>query len=79
MHSLYIHIEGLESAMCEVEEMPNLTDSIIICRNPRRRDGKDLSYLLPDVTTMILPIRRVVFIEVLSDAEEEDFETFIRE
>lgn len=79
MISIYIHIEGLESALVDVEELPKPEDSLIVCRNPRRRDGKDLSYLLPDVNMMLLPINRVTFIEVFSEAEEDDIETFIRE
>ncbi len=79
MITLYVHIEGLDTALVEVETMPNLTDTMLICKNPRRRDGKDLPYILPDVNTMILPMNRVMFIEVMTAEEEEEFETFIRE
>lgn len=79
MIQLYVHIEGLDTALAEVDALPNLTDTILICKNPRRRDGKDLPYLQPDVTTMILPMNRVTFIEVMTAEEEEEFETFIRD
>lgn len=79
MITLYVHLEGLETALLEVEALPTPTDTCIVGRNPRRRDGKDLPYLLSDVSTIILPMTRVTFIEVLTDEAEDDFETFIRE
>lgn len=79
MITLYLHIEGIENALVEVERLPELTDTVIIGKNPRRRDGKDLPYVLPEVATLIVPLTRILFIEVMSEAQEDDFETFIRE
>lgn len=79
MITVYVHIEGLETSLMEIEEMPTVTDTLLIGKNPRRRDGKDLPFILPDVTTIVIPLIKVLFIEVLSQEEEEDFETFIRE
>jgi len=79
MITLYLHIEGLETSVVEVEEMPAKTDTVIVGYNARRRDNKELPYLLKDVTTMIIPMTRIVFIEVLSDDKDDEFETFIRE
>jgi hypothetical protein len=77
--TLYVHIEGLETAMMEVDQMPDITSTCIVGRNPRRRDGKDLPYVYAEVNTIIIPMNRVTFIEVMSEAQEEEFETFIRE
>lgn len=79
MITLYVHVEGLETSLLEVEQLPNPTDTILIGRNPRRRDGKDLPHILPEVNTVIIPMNRIVFIEVLSAEEQEEIETFIRE
>ena len=79
MITLYVHIEGLETTLMEVDELPNVTDTLLIGRNPRRRDGKDVSFIMQEVNTLILPINRVVFIEVMTDEQEEEIETFIRE
>jgi len=74
-----VHIEGLETTVLDVEALPNPGDTSIIGRNPRKRDGKDVDYLQQGVNTIILPMRRIVFIEVFTDEREEEFETFIRE
>ena len=77
MHTLLIHLTGEEPIMAEVEELPKVTDIAIFCINPRRRDGKELHYVLPEVQTIIVPIQRVNFIEVMpSGAEEEIISPF---
>ena len=79
MITIYVHLEGLENTLVDIEELPAVTDTLLVGRHPRRRDGKDVEYMLPNVNTLIIPIGRIMFIEVLSDELEEEFETFIRE
>jgi hypothetical protein len=79
VYTLYVHIEGLENTLLEVEELPAPTDVILVGRNPRRRDGKDVPYILSEVNTVIFPLSRVLFIEVMPSGEEDEIETFIRE
>lgn len=79
MVTVYVHLDGLETALMEVEELPKPTDTCILGRNIRRRDGKDIPYLLADVTTAIFPMSVIKFIEVIPSGEEEEIETFIRE
>jgi hypothetical protein len=77
MHTLLIHLAGEEPIMAEVEELPKVTDIAVFCINPRRRDGKELHYVLPEVQTIIVPIQRVNFIEIMpSGAEEEIISPF---
>jgi hypothetical protein len=77
MHTLLIHLTGEEPIMAEVEELPKVTDVAFFCINPRRRDGKELHYVLPEVQTIIVPIQRVNFIEIMpSGAEEEIISPF---
>jgi len=59
--------------------LPGTTDTIIILKNPRKRDGKDLHYLEPEITTILLPIARASFIEVMTTREEDEIITFVRE
>ena len=49
------------------------------CVNPRRRDGKDLHYIAPEVTMMIIPWWRVNFVEVMPSGEEEEIVAFYRD
>jgi hypothetical protein len=79
MITLYLHIEGLETTVVDVEKMPEATDTLILCKNPRRRDGKNAPYVVEDVTTILIPVNRIVYIEVLTAEEEEAIETFIRQ
>jgi hypothetical protein len=48
-------------------------------RNPRRLDGKDIHYLAENVVTVIWPIDKLNFIEVLASEEEEEIISFVRE
>jgi len=78
-YSLILHISGEDPVVGEVEEMPKATDTIISINNPRRRDGKDLHYLQPNVVQVMWPLERINFIEVLSGAEEDSIIGFVRE
>jgi len=52
---------------------------MVVVKNPRRMDGKDLHYLAENVLTVYWPIERINFIEVLSEGEEEEIIGFVRE
>jgi hypothetical protein len=77
MHTLLIHMANDEPMMVEVEELPAPGDQSIVCMNPRRREGKEVPYVLPEVQTIILPWHRINFIEIMpSGAEEEIISPF---
>lgn len=77
--SIVIHISNEEPVLGEVEELPNPTDQIIRVNNPRRLDGKYLNFIQDRVTTVIWPISKINFIEILPNEEEEDIFGFVRE
>jgi len=52
---------------------------MIVVKNPRRLDGKDIHYLAENVLTVYWPLDRINFIEVLSAGEEEEIIGFVRE
>ncbi len=79
MQSIIIHITNDDPILGEIDEMPDPTDQFITLKNPRRKDGKDLHYLEQNVSTVIFPIVKINFIEVLSGGEEEEIITFVRE
>lgn len=70
--SLYVHINDGEPFVGEIEEYPPPNASYMVIQNPRRRDGKDLRYLMEEVTTIIMPMWRITYIEVMPSDEEED-------
>lgn len=77
--TVIVHIANEDPIIGEVEQMPTLTDTMIIIANPRKRDGKDLHYLDSDVTTVIWPWNRITFLEILPSEEEEKIIGFVRE
>lgn len=77
--TVMLHINNEDPVVCELDELPKPSDLIVIGKNPRRRDGKDLPYVLPNVTVVIWPMTRMNFIEVMPTDEEEKVITFVRE
>jgi hypothetical protein len=74
-----IHLVNEDPILAEVETLPDRADQILVALNPRRRDGKDVHYLLPDVSTIVLPWHRISFIEMIPTGAEEEVVTFVRE
>lgn len=79
MPTVLIHIMNDDPVLGEMENIPSAQDGLVIVKNPRRRDGKDLPYLEQNVTMVAWPMIRVNFIEIMPSGEEEEIITFIRE
>ena len=77
--SVIIHIENEDPVLGEVESLPDPTDQLVKVTNPRMRDGKDLQYLRHGVVTVIWPVRRINFIQVMPSEEEDQIIGFVRE
>jgi hypothetical protein len=78
--TLILHIANEDPIVGEVDEMPASTDSAIVLQNPRRRDGKDIPNLSSNsVTTVIFPMHRMTFVEVMPSEEEERVFGVVRE
>jgi hypothetical protein len=78
-YTLVLHIANTDPVTCEVDELPSTSDTMIVAKNPRRLDGKDLHYLAENVSMVYWPIERMNFIEVISEGEEEQIIGFVRE
>ena len=70
---------GRKPILAEVDELPGLTDIMIKAKNPRKRDGKDLTYLAHNVTQVIWPMARIGFIEIMPSDDDEEIIGFVRE
>jgi hypothetical protein len=77
--SILVHLTNEDSVVGEVEALPAADANWITVSNPRRRDGKDLPYLQPNVSTVLWTIQRISFIEVMPGEAEEKLVTFVRE
>jgi len=79
MITVIVHINNEDPVMGEVEELPQPTDQIIMLKNPRKKDGKDVHYLEPNVNLVIWPFHRITFIELIQDIKEDEIISFVRE
>ncbi len=79
MQQIIVHMLNEDPVVCEVDELPQKNDTILLVHNPRRRDGKDLNYLEANVNSVIWPLARVSFIEVMPGSEDEKIVSFVRE
>ncbi len=79
MPSVLIHINNEDPVMGEVDALPGPTDVTICVKNPRRRDGKDITYLEANVSLVMWPMHRINFIELIPTGEEEEIISFVRE
>ncbi len=78
-HTIVVHISNEDPVVGEVDELPAVTDTLLVIHNPRRRDGKDIHYLSNDVVTVIWPVNQISFIEVMPSEAEERIIGFVRE
>jgi len=77
--TVILHISGEPAILGDIEELPKLTDTIVIVTNPRLRDGKDIHYLEQNVVKVIWPMNQINLIEVLASEQEENLIGFVRE
>lgn len=77
--TVIVHVANEDPIVGELDDMPAATDQIVVVKNPRKRDGKDIHYLVEGVTTVIWPINRISFIELMPSEQEEQLIGFVRE
>ena len=78
-YTLILHILNADPVVGEVEELPDPSDNLVLINNPRMRDGKDVPYLAENVVTVLWPVDKLNFIEVLVSKDEEEIIGFVRE
>jgi hypothetical protein len=79
MPTVLVHIMNEDSVLGEMDNLPNPNDLLVIIKNPRRRDGKDLPFLEANVSTVMWPVSRLNFIEIMPSGEEDEIISFVRE
>ena len=79
-HSVLVHIKNEESIVGEIEEIPDPTDQVLIISHVRYRDGRDVTYLLPETNTVIYPWSIIHCMEIMpGEGDKEEIVSFIRE
>lgn len=79
MQRVILHVQNEDPILGEIDALPSPTDTNLLVRNPRRKDGKEIHYLDAEVTQVIWPLARVTFIEIISEGEEDDLISHVRE
>jgi hypothetical protein len=77
--TILVHLLNEDPVLGEVEALPTPADTNVIVKNPRLKDGKDLRQLEANVSTVIWPMGRINFIEVMPTGEEDEIISFVRE
>lgn len=70
MISILVHIANSEPVKLDVEDVPSPSDTSVIGKNPRTRADKELVGIDEGVTTIIYPMWRINYIQVLPSGEE---------
>ena len=78
-YAVLIHILNEEAVVGEIEEMPDPSDQVLIVNHVRYRDGRQVSYILPETDTVIYPWIRIHCLEIMPGEEKEEIVSFIRE
>ena len=79
MPSIILHIQSEEPVKGEVDALPSMVDNLILVKNPRMRDGKELHYLDAEVNEVIWNLSRVTFIEVIGGDDDDEIISSVRE
>jgi hypothetical protein len=77
--NVILHVMNAEPVLAEIDDLPAPGATFIKVSNPRRVDGKELHFLMENVLTVLWPLDKLNFIEVLPSAEEEQIIGFVRE
>lgn len=79
MPSVIVHFLNEDPVVDEIDTLPTPIDNLVSVKNPRKKDGKDIPFLEPNVTMVVWPLSRISFIEIMSSGSEEDIISFVRE
>lgn len=69
---IVIHIHNEDPFVAEVDELPDPKDNYIAIRHPRKRDGKELSFITNGATSFLYPWSRISFVEVMDETQSHE-------
>lgn len=72
MYTVIMHVANEDPFVAEMEELPDPSDQFVVFSNPRKRDGKPLSYVDRQAVSFMFPWHRINFVEVLAPRRARD-------
>jgi len=78
-YTVLLHIRNEDSVLGELEEMPEPNSQFLAVRSPRLRDGREVTYILPETNTVLYPWSIIHCVEIMPTEEDEQIVTFIRD
>jgi hypothetical protein len=77
--TVIVHVMGEDPFLAEVAELPTPSDLSVKLLNPRKRDNKPLPNIANETVSIIYPMHRINFIEIMPDEESrEEVDLFFR-
>lgn len=65
--SAVVHIIGEDAFLADLDAMPDPTHNFIVCRNMRKKDGKQLAFLTDGASAYLYAWSRITFIELMGE------------
>ncbi len=78
-YTVMVHVLNEDAVVGEIERLPEPTDQVLLVNNVRRRDGREVSYILPETITVVYPWTRIHCVEILPSEITEEVVSFVRE
>ena len=77
--TIMLHILNEDAVVGEIDELPSNSVPFLKLSNPRLRDGREVTYFLPETTTALYPWNRIHSVEIMPTEGDEQIVSFIRE
>ena len=76
--TVIVHVMGEDPFLAELEELPDPAHQSLVLTNPRRRDNKPLYYLERETMSVLYPLHRINFIEIMPKEDAGEVDLFFR-
>lgn len=71
-YTVIVHISNEDAFIAEIDELPQPTDTVLVVRNARKKDGKPLQQLDTEAIMVAYSWTRVTFLEILAERASRD-------
>ncbi len=69
--TVIVHVLNQDPIVADMDNLPDPKDSFIAFSNPRKMDGKPITFINKNAKQVMFPWNQVFFVEVMESAEEQ--------